>query len=137
MMLGKARLFQDKVAAEKILASDDPRKIKKLGRSVQNFDDKLWDSVKYPLVLTGNYNKFVQNPQLRNFLLSTGKSILVEASPYDRVWGIGLSADDPRAKDPRQWLGRNLLGFALMEVRDEIRRTYANEGLCSDSWKTY
>ena len=134
MMLGKASLFQDKVAAEKIMASDDPMKIKKLGRSVQNFDDKLWDSFKYPLVLTGNYNKFVQNPQLRNFLLSTGDRILVEASPYDREWGIGLSADDPRAKDPQQWQGKNLLGFALMEARDEIRRTYANESMCCDPW---
>jgi len=135
MMLGKARLFKDAAAAEQIKASTDPKEIKALGRTVQGFDGKLWDSVKYSLVLTGNYNKFVQNPDLRNFLLSTGDSILVEASPYDRIWGIGLSEDDPRAKDPRQWEGENLLGFALMEVRDEIRRTYANENLCCDPWE--
>ena len=135
MMLGKAKLFRDEQAKEQIRASRDPQKIKALGRGVQGFDSKLWDQAKYPLVLTGNYNKFVQNPRLRNFLLSTGDSILVEASPYDNIWGIGLAADDPRAKDPRQWLGSNLLGFALMEVRDEIRRVYANENLCCDPWE--
>ena len=134
-MLGKAKLFQDKAVIEQLRASTDPKEIKALGRTVRNFDQKLWDAFKYPLVLTGNYNKFVQNAKLRNFLLSTGDSILVEASPYDRIWGIGLSANDPRAKDPQQWLGRNLLGFALMEVRDEIRRTYAYENICCDPWK--
>jgi len=134
MMLGKAKLFRDEEAQEKIQCCTDPKKIKALGRTVRPFDAQLWDRVKYPLVLTGNYNKFVQNPALRQFLLSTGDSILIEASPYDCIWGIGLSADDPRTQDPRQWRGSNLLGFALMEVRDEIRRTYANEDLCCDPW---
>ena len=134
MMLGKAKLFRDNTVIEQIKTSTDPKEIKALGRTVQNFDGKIWDTFKYPLVLTGNYNKFVQNAELRNFLLSTGDNILVEASPYDREWGIGLSADDPRAKDPQQWQGKNLLGFALMEVRDEIRRTYANESMCCDPW---
>ena len=136
MMLGKAKLFKDDGIKEKIRACTDQKEIKALGRAVRGFDEKLWNSVKYSLVLTGNYNKFVQNAQLRNFLLSTGDCILVEASPYDCVWGIGLSAADPRAKDPEQWKGSNLLGFALMEVRDEIRRIYANEALCCDPWKT-
>lgn len=134
MMVGKARLFQDVEVQQQILSCPDPRKIKALGRSVKPFDSKRWDRVKYSLVLTGNYHKFVQNPVLRRFLLSTGDSVLVEASPYDCIWGVGLSAGDPRIHDPRQWLGQNLLGFALMEVRDEIRRTYANEALCCDPW---
>lgn len=83
MMLGKAKLFQDAQVQEQIRNCTDPKKIKALGRAVRPFDEKLWDRVKYPLVLTGNYNKFVQNPTLRRFLLSTGDSILVEASPYD------------------------------------------------------
>ena len=132
MMAGKASLFKDTEAFDLIRASTDPKEIKALGRGVRSFNEKLWNEVKYPLVLTGNYNKFVQNDDLRNFLLSTGNRILVEASPYDKIWGIGLSADDPRAKDPRAWNGENLLGFALMEVRDEIRRVYANEKLCSN-----
>ena len=120
---------------EQIMRSDDPKEIKALGRKVHGFKEEAWDEVKYPLILNGNYNKFVQNEQLRSFLLSTGDSILVEASPYDRVWGIGLAAEDPRAQDPQQWRGENLLGFALMEVRDEIRRTYANAHLCCDPWE--
>jgi len=134
MMAGKARVFQDEEALAQIMASEDPKEIKALGRAVRNFDGKQWDEVKYSLVLTGNYNKFSQNKALRGFLLSTGESLLVEASPYDRIWGIGLSADDSRIHDPAQWRGENLLGFALMEVRDEIRRTYQNEHLCADPW---
>ena len=133
MMAGKARLFEDTEAFAAIRACSDPKEIKALGRNVRNFDEALWDKMKYPLVLMGNYNKFVQNEDLRKFLLSTGDCVLVEASPYDHVWGIGLSADDTRAKHPRQWNGDNLLGFALMEVRDEIRRVYANEALCIQS----
>ena len=78
-------------------------------------------------MLNGNWCKFSQNPGLREFLLSTGDSILVEASPYDSIWGIRLSADSPEAQDPMKWRGQNLLGFALMEVRDELRRVCANE----------
>ena len=135
MMLGKAKLFQDHEIQEKIRASTDPKEIKALGRAVRGFDERLWDTVKYPLIVSGNYHKFTQNAELRHFLLSTGDSVLVEASPYDRIWGIGLPADDPRAKDPSQWQGINLLGFALMEVRDEIRRVYTNEALCCDPWE--
>ena len=136
MMLGKAKLFQDKEIQEKIRGCTDQQEIKALGRAVRGVDEKLWDSVKYALILTGNYNKFAQNAELRRYLLSTEDRILVEASPYDRIWGIGLSADDPRAHNPEQWQGSNLLGFALMEVRDEIRRVYANEALCCDPWKS-
>ena len=121
MMAGKARLFDDAETLEKIMVSNDPQVIKKLGRQVRNFDSAAWDKVKYALIVAGNVCKFSQNAALRDFLLATGDSILAEASPYDRIWGIGLAEEDPRAQDPRHWQGQNLLGFALMEVRDILR----------------
>ena len=81
-------------------------------------------------VLSGNWCKFSQNRDLREFLLSTGDCVLVEASPYDNIWGIRLSASSSEAQDPMKWRGQNLLGFALMEVRDELRRVTQNETLC-------
>jgi ribA/ribD-fused uncharacterized protein len=132
MMAGKAKLFRDRETEAQIMAADDPMVIKKLGRKVSPFDGSLWDKAKHSLILNGNYAKFTQNEELRRFLLSTGDRLLVEASPYDTVWGVGLGAEDPRLQDPAQWQGQNLLGFALMEVRDEIRRVYANEHLCMD-----
>ena len=85
-------------------------------------------------MLLGNWHKFSQNRELREFLLSTGDSVLVEASPYDAIWGIRLAASSPEAQDPMKWRGQNLLGFALMEVRDELRRVTQNEMLCD--WST-
>ena len=85
-------------------------------------------------MLNGNWCTFNQNRDLREFLLSTGDSVLVEASPYDAIWGIRLAASSPEAQDPMKWRGRNLLGFALMEVRDELRRVTQNETLCD--WST-
>ena len=84
----------------------------------------------HAIVLLGNWHKFSQNRELREFLLSTGDSVLVEASPYDAIWGIRLAASSPEAQDPMKWRGQNLLGFALMEVRDELRRVTQNEMLC-------
>ena len=101
---------------------------------MQGFDQAVWDKFKYSIVLNGNWCKFSQNRELREFLLSTGNSVLVEASPYDRIWGIQLSADAPEAQNPFRWRGENLLGFALMEVRDELRRVRKNEMLCD--WGT-
>lgn len=112
------------------MASDDPKQIKALGRKVHNFDDTIWNKAKYSIVLNGNYLKFSQNPELREFLLSTGDDILVEASPLDAIWGIRMSENNENARNPLKWSGRNLLGFALMEVRDEIRRVWANAELC-------
>ena len=132
MMASKACLFNDEETLDHILKSSDPKEIKALGRQVKNFDKEAWDEAKYLIVLNGNYRKFTQNPALRDYLLSTGNRFLVEASPYDRIWGIGLAADDPRAMDSSQWQGENLLGFALMEVRDDIRRAYQNLHLCSE-----
>ena len=130
MMAGKALTFQDLDTCRQIMAESDPKKIKALGRKVTPFDGGVWDQVKHTLIVNGNYAKFTQNEELRRFLLATGDSLLVEASPYDTIWGIGLGAENPGTQDPAQWRGKNLLGFALMEVRDEIRRVYANADLC-------
>jgi ribA/ribD-fused uncharacterized protein len=99
---------------------DDPKTAKALGRTVKNFDDDLWKANARRLVTEGNLAKFEQNGELRAFLVGTGNLVLVEASPYDRIWGIGLMADDERAKNPATWQGQNLLGFALMDVRDKL-----------------
>ena len=130
MMEKKAELFGDEEIRQKILETRTPDRIKALGRKVRGFDQALWDRAKYAIVLNGNWCKFSQNRRLRDFLLSTGDSILAEASPYDTIWGIGLSADSPDAENPFKWRGQNLLGFALMEVREELRRVTQNEGLC-------
>lgn len=130
MMACKALAFQDLDTYRQIMAESDPRKIKALGRKVTPFDGGVWDEVKHTLIVNGNYAKFTQNEELRQFLLATGDSLLVEASPYDTIWGIGLGAENSEIHDPAQWRGDNLLGFALMEVRDEIRRVYANVDLC-------
>ncbi len=137
MMAGKALLFRDMDTFDAIMAEGDPKKIKALGRRVTPFDGSLWDEVKHTLILNGNYAKFTQNEALRQFLLSTGDSLLVEASPYDIIWGIGLGAENPDAQHPAKWRGQNLLGFALMEVRDEIRRVYAHVDLCHDALKKW
>lgn len=130
MMAGKAELFSDQEIREQILKCSDPKQIKALGRKVRRFDQKVWDKFKYAIVLNGNWCKFSQNRNLRKFLLSTGDSVLAEASPYDNIWGIRLSANSLEAQDPMKWRGQNLLGFALMEVRDELRRVTQNEMLC-------
>jgi ribA/ribD-fused uncharacterized protein len=126
MMAEKARLFEDDAACALIMAADAPKEMKALGQKVRPFESAVWDQAKYSIVLNGNYAKFTQDPQLRDYLLSTQQRVLVEASPLDVIWGIGLGADNPKAADPSTWRGRNLLGFALMEVRDEIARVWAN-----------
>jgi ribA/ribD-fused uncharacterized protein len=120
MMHGKALLFGDAATAAKILAADHPREHKALGRKVKPFDDAIWRREREAIVLAGNRAKFTQNPALRELLLATAGTTLVEASPYDRVWGIGLAESDPRAKDPAQWRGQNLLGKVLTRLRDEL-----------------
>ncbi len=121
MMWRKALLFEDSSTAEKVLAAASPSEAKALGRSIAGYDDELWSSARLEIVTEGNVAKFGQDPALRSFLLGTGSQVLVEASPLDRVWGIGLTADDPRALDPASWLGLNLLGEALMEARARLR----------------
>lgn len=127
MMSKKAELFGDAEMLEKIMNTNKADEIQKYGRKVKYFDEDIWNQFKFPIVLTGNYYKFSQIPELRHFLLDTGNSLLVEASPYDKIWGIGLKADDEKASDPDTWRGENLLGFALMEVRDELNRLWRYE----------
>ncbi|MBN1067820.1 DUF1768 domain-containing protein [Clostridium botulinum] len=126
MMSYKAKLFNDKEIEEKIMNSKNPKEIKALGRKIKNFDEDTWNKYKYSIILNGNYTKFTQNEELRKFLLNTKDRILVEASPYDNIWGIGMSKDNPNVEDPTAWKGENLLGFALTEVRSEISRVYKN-----------
>ncbi len=120
MMAEKARLMGDKDTCCKILEASGPSEFKALGRMVKNFDETLWNAHKYDIVVKGNLYKFSQNQDLKTFLLSTENRILVEASPYDHIWGIGLAADAAEANDPNKWRGENLLGFALMEVRSQL-----------------
>ena len=103
------------------MAAGTPAQAKALGRAVANFKDDTWNAVRFGIVVQANLGKFGQNPALRDFLLRTGEQVLVEASLVDRVWGIGLAADDTRAHDPQHWQGENLLGFALMEVRHQLK----------------
>jgi ribA/ribD-fused uncharacterized protein len=121
MMAGKARLFGDDAALAAIMAARDPAAVKKLGRTVQGFEQARWRSECFALVTRGNVAKFAQDAALRAFLLGTGDAVLVEASPHDAVWGIGLGADDEGARDPMRWRGENLLGFALMHAREALR----------------
>ena len=121
MMAEKAKLFNDSETLNLIMDETDQKTIKYLGRIVKNFNSNIWDENKYNIVLKGNFAKFSQNNNLKDFLLSTNDSIIVEASPYDKVWGIGMKQDDKNILDVSKWKGKNLLGFALMEVRDMLR----------------
>lgn len=121
MMVAKARLFGDEAAASQMLATVDPAEVKKLGRMVVGFEAGKWAKAAYDVVVAGNLAKFKRHSTLREFLLSTGDKVLVEASPSDTIWGIGLSEQSELAEDPRYWRGENLLGFALMEVRELLR----------------
>lgn len=121
MMAAKALFFKDFYAYEKVMKSEDPREQKAIGRKVSLFDEKAWDSVSFDVVLNGNTLKYGQNPRLLEILLSTGQRELVEASPTDCVWGVGLAEDDPKALDKNQWRGENRLGKVLMKVRALLR----------------
>ncbi|AZP20732.1 NADAR family protein [Streptomyces aquilus] len=121
MMAGKARLFGDAEAERRVLAAGHPSLAKKAGRLVRDFDEEIWQRERFGIVVEGSVHKFASDARLREFLLSTGERVLVEASPVDRVWGIGLAATDEAASDPERWRGPNLLGFALMEARGRLR----------------
>ncbi|MFF4119112.1 NADAR family protein [Streptomyces sp. NPDC001714] len=120
MMAGKARLFGDAAAERAALAAAHPAEAKKAGRLVRGFDEAIWERERFGLVTEGSVHKFAADTGLRDFLLGTGDRVLVEASPVDRVWGIGLAARDAGAEDPQRWRGLNLLGFALMEARERL-----------------
>lgn len=121
MMAQKALLFGDNEVYKEIMNARHPKQFKALGRKISGFNEDIWNRNKSDIVIKGNLAKFSQNPQLKDFLLCTNSRILVEASPYDKIWGIGLSADDHGCENPELWNGENLLGFCLMEVRDMLR----------------
>jgi ribA/ribD-fused uncharacterized protein len=120
MMAGKARLFGDTQAERLAVEAVHPKAAKDAGRTVRGFDQAVWERERFALVTEGSVRKFAAHPELRDFLLATGARVLVEASPVDRIWGIGLAADDERTEDPTAWRGLNLLGFALMEARARL-----------------
>lgn len=121
MMAEKARCFGDADTEQAILRTTNPKDIKALGRAVRNYVDERWVAVRPEVVTRACIAKFSQNEALRRQLLATGDKLIVEASPVDAIWGIGLAENDPRALDPQQWRGQNLLGIALMKAREVIR----------------
>ncbi len=120
MMYQKAALFDDKEMASEILKATNPAIQKKLGRKVRNFDQQTWLMARIPIVYNANYAKFTQNENLLKFLLGTKGKWIVEASPVDRIWGIGLSVNDKEARQPDKWRGENLLGQVLMTLRANL-----------------
>ncbi|MCX5530974.1 NADAR family protein [Streptomyces sp. NBC_00006] len=121
MMAEKARLFGDGEAERRAIAAGHPAEAKKAGRLVRGFDGAVWERERFGVVVEGSVHKFAADPALREFLVGTGERVLVEASPMDRVWGIGMAADEAGAADPEAWRGLNLLGFALMAARERLR----------------
>ena len=126
MMYAKAMLFNDKKIAQLIMNTSLPKQHKRLGRQVQGFNNDTWKQQREEIVFQGNYAKFTQNKGLKLQLLNTDNEILAEASPYDKIWGIGLSANNPQAQNPQNWKGLNLLGRILMQVRQRIRTETQN-----------
>lgn len=122
MMTQKAILMKDSESAKVILEEKNPAMHQKLGRKIKNFDQKLWDKNKYTIVLTGNLARFTQSQKCRELLLATGDKEICESSPYDLVWGCGLSQEDPRILDKNNWRGENLLGMILTQVREVIKK---------------
>jgi ribA/ribD-fused uncharacterized protein len=122
MMYQKALHFGDISTAKRIMKEPRPKEQKALGRSITPFDADSWMNVCFEIVKRGNVAKFTQNPKLLKVLLSTGDKELVEASPYDKIWGIGLSETDPKIYDKSNWDGLNLLGKVCMEVREELKK---------------
>jgi len=115
MMVSKALLFDDIELAKRMMKVSDPKKLKDLGREVSNFTEEIWEANREEIVYMGNYYKFSQSASLKKFLLDTGDSLLVELSPYDRIWGVGT-----QSTSKKDWKGLNLLGKALMRVRAEL-----------------
>jgi ribA/ribD-fused uncharacterized protein len=120
MMYEKAVYFKDYQIAQRIMHTYNPGNQKKLGRQVQNFNADKWikdcKKIVYPAILA----KFTQHEKLKEILLSTGDKNIAEASPYDKIWGIGLSTNDPLARNPSNWNGKNFLGHLIMKAREEL-----------------
>jgi len=122
MMAMKANMFTDFDTYYKIMEATNPKEQKALGRKVKNFNENAWNKKAKLIVYNGNYSKFTQNSMLRSTLLSTKGTTLVEASPYDAIWGIKLNAKDPRCLSRDTWKGTNWLGEILTKVRDELEK---------------
>lgn len=119
-MWEKAMHFKDVVISEMILKTPNPADVKKLGRQVIGYDDVEWSKVRYKYMFDVCLQKFSQNQSLKLELLN--KSNFVEASPYDRIWGIGMMEGDFGIENPNNWKGLNLLGKVLDEVRSSINK---------------
>lgn len=130
MMYAKAKLFGDHDIAEKILAEKDPKKQKALGREVKGFVQSVWDEKCIPILIAGLTPKFLQHKDIGDALVATEGTELVEASPYDKIWGAGLAATDPRIFDKSQWPGKNQLGGpVLTKIRSYmLERRHTIEG---------
>lgn len=123
MMAKKAELFKDFAIYRMIMNCNSQRDIKALGRKISGFNENIWVQHREKIVFDGNYAKFTQNPHLKSYIMKQKNKILVEASPYDKIWGIGLDSEDIQfVSNPYNWRGLNLLGFTLMDVRDRILR---------------
>ncbi|KAI6181761.1 NADAR family protein [Aphelenchoides besseyi] len=120
-MYSKAKQFKDDQSKEAILRETDPKRCKMLGRKVSGFDKTLWDQISLNIMVEVLREKFGQNQTLREFLIGTGNALLAEAAPRDRIWGIGMGENNPKVANPKLWRGRNLLGVALMQVREELK----------------
>lgn len=117
MMYHKAKLFEDDTSMNWIMQETSPKKIKALGRKVRNFDEKVWNKVAKKIVTLGNFYKFSQDEKLKKEILNYPNKQFVETSPYDKIWGIGLSTTDPRAEDADGWQGLNWLGECIDQAR--------------------
>ncbi|MBO9633170.1 MAG: NADAR family protein [Chitinophagaceae bacterium] len=140
MMAQKALLFRNPEIFRKIVTSEKPGEVKELGRQIIGFDELIWDAEKYNIVRLGNIHKFNQHKALKEFLLSSDGRVLVEASPLDNIWGIGLAKDSEYISNLYAWPGTNLLGFALMEVRDfllEFGDIPGDDGEIIPPWRMY
>jgi len=122
MMHKKALLFNDSMAAKKVLNAKTAAIAKKIGREIINFSEDEWLAHRFDIVVNANLAKFTSKTELKEFLINTCDTILVEASPVDKIWGIGMASDNPYVGTPTKWKGLNLLGYALMEVRDQLKR---------------
>jgi len=120
MMYQKAVCFHDNAIAEQILEAEDAARMKELGRLISGYDEHFWNGVRQIVVYEGLLAKFSQNAFLRKELKNTGEAILAECAVKDKIWGIGLSMNDPKRMNPEQWNGQNLLGYALMMVRYRV-----------------
>jgi hypothetical protein len=136
MMRIKAEVFNDTVSAEQIMLSVDPRHQKRLGRAIIGYSDAVWNPIARDLSYVGIYNKFMQIPSMQKALLGSGDKLIIEASPVDTKWGVGLDYHDLRIFDKAQWRGTNWLGQILMKVRDDIRNGASSEFTKID-WTRY